>query len=60
MKRKHESRCTKDPKHMPYGTKGTNPYCYAHDQHMNYCISKKSERAKAKRAIDKERKLINK
>lgn len=51
MKRKHESRCERHPKRKPYGTKGTNPYCWPHDQHMTYTVSKGSERQRAKREI---------
>lgn len=43
----------KKPKRKPYGTKGTDPYCRPHDCHMVYTVSKKGERAKAKREIEK-------
>ena len=54
-KRKHESSCERNPKHKPYGAKGTIPYCNAHDCHMNYDVSKKAERQKAKLEIKKEK-----
>jgi hypothetical protein len=53
-KRRHESKCDHEPKRRPYGTKGTNPYCTAHDCHTNYSVSKKAERHKAKLEIKRE------
>jgi len=43
------------PKHMPYGTTGTNPFCHPHDSCMTYDVSKRAERRKAKEAIKKAR-----
>jgi hypothetical protein len=44
----------RQPKHKPYGTKGTDPYCRPHDMCMVYSVSKKSIRFKAKQEIKKE------
>lgn len=55
MPKKFETSCHRKPKHKPYGRKGTNPYCNAHDQHMNYNVNKKTERQKSKLQIKKYR-----
>lgn len=59
-KRKHESKCPtcsgqyKSRTKRPYGAKGTNPYCSTCDVDYTYSVSKKSERNKAKKDINKQ------
>jgi hypothetical protein len=62
MKRKHSSKCLtcsgqlarKKSPSKPYGTKGTNPYCYKCDMDYVYDVSKSSERMKSKKKIRRE------